>query len=1327
MAANFRHIILPLLSRTPVLSLALFLLNAWICRELFTLEYSQFMDSIEAAYIGLSRWILENPFEWDWFPLWYGGIPFQNAYPPLLHFIVAAVSAISGISTALSHHAVSAVFYCLGPVTLFWFAQQWSGRKWPAFAAGLLYSLISPSALLIPEVIRDLGTVLGPRRLYALVRYGEGPHIASMTLLPLALLALHWALRERRPLPVYAAVFGLAGVVLTNWLGAFALAAAVLCYLLVAWDEKWIRNSAAAAGIGLAAYMVAMPWIPPSTLADVRRNAQQVVGSYPMGIPQMLGGIALLAALGLMWRILRARRVNPVAQFGAYYTLLLGGMVLAWHWGGAYIMPQPGRYHLELEIGMILLLCFALAGLPGRWRTAAIAVLVVVAAAQTIGYSRYARRMIEPVAIESTVEYQAARQLSSRVPPGARVYVKGSTQFWWHAFSDNPQLGGGFDNGIANPLIAHIRFGLSFNSGDGELTLAWLRAFGIDGVVVGGEGTRDAFPDFKDPAKFERVLTEVWRDGGDVAYVVPRLRRSLAHVVPAAAVIRQELHGYKDPAGLDAYVAALEDPDLPAAGFEWLAPNRAAIRADVPPGHVVSVQVTHHDGWKAAVDGRSVPVRADGTGQIVMEPGCAGPCEIDLVYDGGTETAIAHLACAAGLAMPLLLLVPRRRWERLPWDRLRRPAGLLPASLVAVNAVVAGRFLFIEYIGDMSSVAGGHIAIIRWAAAHLTDLSWFPLWYTGIPMQNAYQPGLPVLAGALSAGLGVSAAAAYQIVTTLAYILGPLALYWFVAAFSRSKWIAFVAALFYSLFSPAVLLVPEIAVHTGAASGARRLQTLVSFGEGPHMLALALIPVALLVLWRALEKPSAGRILLAALGTASVALANWIGAAGFALAVLALLLAGSWKSVWKTWLTAAGIGVLAYALASPWLPPSTIGVVFSTSPQYSDRFDAGIFHLIFSLAVLAAAAALWWLLRRSAPSGFFRFACLFAILTGGVVVSYYGFQSALLPKAERYHLEFEMALAMLLAAVASLLWRRLRGAGARQVAVACAGIVCLVQLANYRSYAQNLDAGGDITRSIEYSVARWLENNRPGQRVHVTGSNRFWLNAFSEVPQLDGVSRHAVVNPAIGMVTYGIAFTEGDGERTAMWLRTYGVTSIVVSGPGGREVFREYRDPWKFEGVLPALWREGEDAIYDVPQRSPSLARVILPEHVVSRTPYNLEDTAPIEAYHEAIENEAYPVPDFRWESPHEAVAEAAMEPGQLLSVRIAHHPGWTATVDDREIPMRADGLGFIIAEPGCDGPCTVRLLYDGGTEMKVVRTLSGAALAVPLLLLLAGYIRRRP
>ena len=47
--------------RIAAAALVLFAANLWVAFDLFTIEYLDQMDSIEAAYISLARWISEHP------------------------------------------------------------------------------------------------------------------------------------------------------------------------------------------------------------------------------------------------------------------------------------------------------------------------------------------------------------------------------------------------------------------------------------------------------------------------------------------------------------------------------------------------------------------------------------------------------------------------------------------------------------------------------------------------------------------------------------------------------------------------------------------------------------------------------------------------------------------------------------------------------------------------------------------------------------------------------------------------------------------------------------------------------------------------------------------------------------------------------------------------------------------------------------------------------------------------------------------------------------------------------------------------------------------
>ena len=151
--------------RTAACALALFALNACITLRLFHTDYTRQMGSIEAAYIGLARYIANHLGQLSWFPLWYGGIPYADTYPPLLHMVCGLVVAATGISPGLAHHFVTATVYALGPVTLFWMAWRLSGNRAAPWRPAVGYSLISPACLLVKEVRFDAGGWFAGRRL----------------------------------------------------------------------------------------------------------------------------------------------------------------------------------------------------------------------------------------------------------------------------------------------------------------------------------------------------------------------------------------------------------------------------------------------------------------------------------------------------------------------------------------------------------------------------------------------------------------------------------------------------------------------------------------------------------------------------------------------------------------------------------------------------------------------------------------------------------------------------------------------------------------------------------------------------------------------------------------------------------------------------------------------------------------------------------------------------------------------------------------------------------------------------------------------------------
>jgi hypothetical protein len=653
-------------------ALALFSINAWITLWLFRTPYTVQMGSIEAAYIGLARYIGGHWGQLHWFPLWYGGIPFPDSYPPLLHVMVAAVASAAHISAGLAYHAVVAAVYALGPVALYWAARKLGAGRAAAFTGGLLYSLLSPSCWLVREIRADSGGWFGPRRLIALVPYGEGPHLTSLLFFALAIGALHVALEKRRPWHYVAAALALACVVLSNWIGAFALAMAVGCYLLAGWDGArgvpWIPRWLRAAAIGCYAYALAIPWAAPSIIRTIRTNAPKLVG-WESTPPERMLAAAMIAGLLLGAWLLRRGRVEPRVRFGLLFLWGMAVVTLGAYWLHIKMIPQPERYHLEMDMAFWLTATLAAEPLAARLRSPRGLALrqyawVAIAAAclpVVVYQHRRARDLEKPIAIETTAEYRISHWLGDHLP-GRRVFAPGTVGFWMNAFSDTPMIVGGFDNGIRNELLWGVNY--QIYAGDKlENALAWLKALGCDAIVGGDPGTGEVYHPYKYPGKLHD-LPVLWRDGAEVIFDVPRGRRSLAHALHSADLLREAPPSYYIKP-LEPFLAALDDPALPDARFTWRDANSASISADLRPDLLLYVQVAWDEGWNARVNGEPRQTWSDALGQMVVDARCSGPCTVELQWDGGLEMRVAralHMtALAGGLLWIILGLVWRKR------------------------------------------------------------------------------------------------------------------------------------------------------------------------------------------------------------------------------------------------------------------------------------------------------------------------------------------------------------------------------------------------------------------------------------------------------------------------------------------------------------------------------------------------------------------------------------------------------------------------------------------------------------------------------------------
>ncbi len=630
----------------------LFALNVYVAHRLFATEFKTHLETNEGSFIAIARVMAAHPRSLLWWPLWDLGMPFQYTYFPLTPALAAAWSRIGGFSPALALHEVGAFFYCLGPVSLFLMAWTMSKRVSASFFAALAYSLLSPCAWFFPILRPDMGgTVWNARRLQILSYYGEDPHITTVAFLPLAAMFLYLALKRGGIVYFVLGVIATAAVLLSNAFGAVDLFLMCGCLLAAVNRERFWKNAALLAAAGATAYLWVSPAIPPSLLQVIRVNAALVGGDYRFTSRSLMGLGILAGGAVLLW--LAARRSNAPESFSFFLIsawVFFAIPALAFYFD-IFVFPQPHRYQVEMEMCFCLLLAFAgtflLDRTPPAGRAAILALVLVFAYRQTVHYVRYARELIVPVEIQTTPEYKVAHWADQHMR-GKRMFIAGQRSFWFNVFTDVAQMHGGHDPNTPNFLvqIAHFVIGSGMNTGtrDVEISLLWLRAFGVSAIHVPRQTPEDYYVAFANPHKFEGVLPVLWREDGETIYQVPRRSDSLAHVVPENALARRRPLNGIDIDPLAPYVNALEDPSLPLAEVDWRGPASFVVRTSAYPGQVISVQTNYFPGWRAKVNGLERRVYADALGLMAIAPECNGPCNVALTYDGGPERSAALVA-----------------------------------------------------------------------------------------------------------------------------------------------------------------------------------------------------------------------------------------------------------------------------------------------------------------------------------------------------------------------------------------------------------------------------------------------------------------------------------------------------------------------------------------------------------------------------------------------------------------------------------------------------------------------------------------------------------
>jgi hypothetical protein len=643
-------------------SILIFAAAALLVGPMFTMAYTTNWASIESTFIADARFLVGHLPHPGWQPLWYGGTRWDYIYPPALRYSTALVSKLFGVETVVAYHAYTSFVYCLGIAGVYALVRAGSSSRRLAVLAAAATALVSPSFLFLPELRHNVPWWT-PQRLNVLVRWGEGPHISSLGMIGFALAASHRALERRRPLALaFAAVF-CAAAVAHNFYGAIALS---IFFPVLVWSI-WIarpdwRVLARTGAIVALAYGLSAWWLSPSYLRITADNLSLVAQPGNAWSRAMAVVVTIVFAVA-SWKLGNRRPERSWPVFVSGSLILYSLNVLGSFYWGFRVTGEPIRLVPELDLAMILLAVLVF-GFAWNWsspmlhphfaRGVAFA-CAILAFSTSARYVTHAWRQAQPdPSYRERVEYRIADWVA-RNALNDRNFVMGAVRFWYDAWNDLPQFGGGSEQGVLNQKITPTFWEVRL-APDPKASILWLQCFGTDLVTVSDERSEDPYHDYPFPKKFDGVLLLAFDDGkGTRIYRVPRRYSGLARVVRLSDVAQlTPTRNNADVERLQPYADAVEKgPDV-RPSFEWRGTDEMRVRARYAAGDALLIQQSFDPNWHAEANGQPLKVRPDlALGQMIVETP-PGQYEVRLHFPTPLEnrigwilTALAALSCAA--------------------------------------------------------------------------------------------------------------------------------------------------------------------------------------------------------------------------------------------------------------------------------------------------------------------------------------------------------------------------------------------------------------------------------------------------------------------------------------------------------------------------------------------------------------------------------------------------------------------------------------------------------------------------------------------------------
>jgi len=646
---------------------------------------------------------------------------------------------------------------------------------------------------------------------------------------------------------------------------------------------------------------------------------------------------------------------------------------------------------------------------------------------------------------------------------------------------------------------------------------------------------------------------------------------------------------------------------------------------------------------------------------------------------------------------------------------------ILPLFIILFNIYLIYPIFRGDFNQNISSIEVAFFTDAKFIFDHFPHLGWNPDWYLGFPFRLVYPPVLPFTIAFLHKIFGsVSFAHFYRILVGIFYALIPVTLYFFVRYLTKRNFAALFAAFGYTILPSFSYLIEGPSGYAKLINGGPlRLVVLQTFGEGPHIVALSLIPLACLLFLYSLRNPSLKSKTLAALGIASVALVNWIGFVSLIIILFVLWLSeitrGEFGKKTKNVMT---VLLIAYGLIAFWFTVSFIksSLSFGSGGRGEGDILKNYLKILPLLPVLIPLlVAISWLVSKKVKKiQGLDFSILWFLIFLFIITGWYSWGVAYLPQPPRYLPELDMGAIIILGIVLDFILRKITNQKGEEkkpnrLRLIIGGIFILIVILTMFFFSRNylkepydlLKPLSDIKTTYPYQITEFLsENIDKNERVLATANVSFWMDYFDDIQQVKGAADPAATHPWWGHALYQITSGENAplgeaGEMAYLWLKAINANYIVVNSDYSQDPYHDYKDPEKFEGLFEEIYNFNGDIIYAVPLENPSLAQVVDESvYYQLQTPQNAVDYAGVKAYADWVEDGTKPKATFNWINNDEFEIGADVSGGELISVQMTYDKGWQIKADGKKLKTRKDVIGNMVIFPKNFGKLSIKGEY---------------------------------